>query len=97
MKLNELEEHILLEYINRLMRGTDISFDEKSEIISSLHNSNVRDTVSEYLKGINSPKYIESSDALKTLGEILKYLLTAFVHERDDNYKVIYSILHSSQ
>jgi hypothetical protein len=27
----------------------------------------------------------------------LKYLLTAFVHEKDENYKVIYAILHSSQ
>lgn len=37
-----------------------------------------------------------NGDALKTLGELLKYLLTAFVHEKDDNYKVIHSILHSS-
>lgn len=78
------------------MKSVDLSFDEKSEIISSLHNPNIRDIVSEYLKGINSPKIIENHNALKTLGEILKYLLTAYVHEKDDNYKVIYSILHSS-
>ena len=61
-----------------------------------MHISRVRDTVAEFLKGINSPKIIMNGDALKTLGEILKYLLTAFVHEKDDNYKVIHSILHSS-
>eukprot|EP00347_Sterkiella_histriomuscorum_P007183 403349944 len=96
LKDNELEESILLEYLNRLMRSTDLTFDEKSEVISSLHNPEIRDIVSEYLRGINSPKLIENHNALKTLGEILKYLLTAYVHEKDDNYKVIYSILHSS-
>lgn len=39
---------------------------------------------------------IENVEALKTLGEILKYMLTAYVHEKDDNYKVVYSILHCS-
>ena len=53
--------------------------------------------VSEYLKLITSPKLIENPEALKTLGDLIKYLLTAFVHERDENYKVIYSILHCSQ
>ena len=91
-----MEEHILLEYLNRIMRGNDLSFDEKSEVISSLHNPTIRDVVSEFLKGVNSPKYIENNNALKTLGEILKYLLTAYVHEKDENYKVVWSILHSS-
>ena len=57
----------------------------------------MREIVAEFLKGINSPKLIENADALKTLGELIKYLLTAFVHEKDENYKVIYAILHSSQ
>ncbi len=86
----------MLEYLNSLIRGVDISFEAKGEIISSLHSSKVRDIVAEYLKTINSPKIIENPDALKTLGEILKYLLTAYVHEKDENYKVVYAILHCS-
>lgn len=78
------------------MRGIDISFDAKGEIISSLHSSTVREIVADFLKGINSPKLIESAEALKTLGEILKYMLTAYVHDKDENYKIIYAILHSS-
>ena len=80
-----------------LIRGRDITFDQKSEIIQSLHQNKVREVVAEFLKGINSPKLIENGDALKTLGELIKYLLTAFVHEKDENYKVIYAILHASQ
>ena len=52
--------------------------------------------MADYLKTINSPKVVDNPDALKTLGEILKYLLTAYVHEKDENYKVIYAILHCS-
>jgi hypothetical protein len=62
-----------------------------------MHESKVRDSVAEYLKLISSPKIIDNSEALKTLGELLKYLLTAFVHEKDENYKIISAILHSSQ
>lgn len=61
-----------------------------------MHNSQCRDAVAEFMKSINSPKVVENGNALKTLGELLKYLLTAYVHEKDDNYKVIYAILHSS-
>jgi predicted nucleic-acid-binding protein len=57
----------------------------------------VREKVADFLKGINSPKNIENPVALKTLGELIKYLLTAFFHEKDENYKVIMAILHSSQ
>lgn len=49
------------------------------------------------IKSINSPKCIDSIEALKTLGEILKYSLTAFIHEKDENYKIVIAILHSSQ
>lgn len=34
---------------------------------------------------------------LQTLGELIKYLLTAIIHEKDVNFKVIYAILNSSQ
>ncbi len=56
----------------------------------------MRESLAEMLKLINSPKFIENPDALKTLGELIKYLLTAFIHEKDDNYKVVYAILHCS-
>lgn len=61
-----------------------------------MHDSCLRDAVGDLLRTINSPKLIENSEALKTLGEILKYLLTAYVHEKDENYKIIHSILHCS-
>ena len=62
-----------------------------------MHNLQNRDILAEFLKSINSPRQIDNLDALRTLGEILKYSLTAFIHDRDENYKLINAILHSSQ
>lgn len=72
-----------------LIKGNDISYDAKSQIISSLHSPMIRDSVGEFLFKINSPKYISNFEAIKTLGEILKYALTAFIHDKDENYKII--------
>lgn len=87
----------MIQYLHDLIRGDVISYDEKSKIISSLHNPKIRDTVADYFRSINSPRQVENLESLRTLGEILKYSLTAFVHEMDENYKLVYAILHSSQ
>ena len=87
----------MFKYLNALIKGQDITYDQKGGIISALHNSKVREAVAEFLKSINSPRNIDNANALKTLGELIKYLLTAFVHEKDENFKVIHAILHSSQ
>lgn len=79
-----------------MIRGDVITYDEKSRIISSLHNTKIRDCVADYFRSINSPRQVENMESLRTLGEILKYSLTAFIHDMDDNYKLVYAILHSS-
>lgn len=61
-----------------------------------MHDAKVRDSIAELFRNITAPKAIENGEALKTLGELVKYMLTAFVHEKDENYKVIFSILHVS-
>ena len=38
-----------------------------------------------------------SLKGLQTLGELIKYLLTAIIHEKDVNFKVIHAILNVSQ
>jgi hypothetical protein len=97
LKQKEIDIPSLTKLMATIMKGEDISIEEKSQIISSLHSPKIRDTVAEMLKSINSPKCIESLDAIKTLGEILKYSLTAFIHEKDDSYKIVIAVLHSSQ
>lgn len=89
--------HALVAYLSSLLRGESITLEEKGLIISSLHSEMIRDTLSEFLKTINAPKQLERQEPLTTLGDILKYSLTAFLHERDENYKLVYAILHCSQ
>ena len=46
---------------------------------------------------IGTARNVVSLEGLQTLGELIKYLLTAIMHEKDVNFKVIYAILNSSQ
>ena len=62
-----------------------------------LHDTTNRIVVAEFLYDITSPRVIENFESLKILGEIIKYMLTAFVHDKDHDYKIIYAILLSSQ
>ncbi len=53
--------------------------------------------MADFLKCINSPRHIENIESFRTLSEIIKYSLTAFIHEKDENYKIVYAVLHVSQ
>lgn len=86
---SKMEEHKIMQCFTNLIKGQDISYDDKGEIIQALHDKKVRESVAEMLRMISSPKHIENAEALKTLGELIKYLLTAFVHEKDENYRVV--------
>lgn len=54
--MNEIDIKTLTRHLATLMRGDDISYDDKSMIISSLHSAKIRDTVAEMIRSINSPK-----------------------------------------
>jgi len=79
--------------LKNLICGQDISFDQKSEMISAMHDKDIRNNIAVFLREITGPRYIEDLNALKTLGELFKYLLTAFVHEKDEDYRVIVALL----
>ena len=96
MALQEPDDVKITRYLNSLLEGHDISFDEKTDVIGSLHKPKVRAAVSIFLQEIQSPKLIDNPVALKTLGELLKYLLTAFLHEKEDDIRVIMAIMASA-
>lgn len=68
-----------------------------SMLILAFHEKEVRMQLVENLKIIGTPREVISLAGLQTLGELLKYLLTAIIHERDVNFKVIHAILNVSQ
>lgn len=48
------------------------------------------------LKMIQTPRQVCSLEGLQTLGELIKYCLTAMIHEKDVNFRVIQAILNVS-
>ena len=67
-----------------------------SKLILAFHEKDMRMKITEVLKGICTQRCVVSLKGLQTLGELIKYLLTAIIHEKDVNFKVIYAILNSS-
>lgn len=76
-----------------MIEGSVIDIDDRVKIIELLHESNHRMTVAEFLFEINSPRPIQDFEALRELAEIIKYLLTVAVHDKDNDFKLIYAIL----
>ena len=72
------------------------SKEELSKLILAFHEKDMRMKITEVLKGIWTQRCVVSLKGLQTLGELIKYLLTAIIHEKDVNFKVIYAILNSS-
>ena len=56
IKNNGIDTEVMYFYLQTLIRGQTITYDEKSQIISSLHNTRMRDSLTEFLKSINSPR-----------------------------------------
>ena len=69
---------------------------ELSKLILAFHEKDTRIKITEILKMVGSPVCVVSLEGLQTLGELIKYLLTAIIHEKDVNFKVIYAILNCS-
>lgn len=71
--------------------------EELSRLILAFHQKETRMKITESLKSIGTPRCVVSLYGLQTLGELIKYLLTAIIHEKDVNFKVIHAILNVSQ
>ena len=71
--------------------------EQLSKLILAFHEKDTRMKITEVLKMVGIPVCVISLQGLQTLGELIKYLLTAIIHEKDVNFKVIYAILNSSQ
>lgn len=70
--------------------------EELSKLILAFHEKDTRMKLTEQLKMIGTPRCVVSLRGLQTLGELIKYLLTAIIHEKDVNFKVIHAILNVS-
>jgi hypothetical protein len=58
-----------------------ITLEEKGELVSIMNDTAMRVAVTEVLQEITAPKIIHNIDCLKLLSDILRFILTLFVHE----------------
>lgn len=97
-KLLELILNIIYHKQTQLTEAEMVpSKEELSKLILAFHEKDTRMKLTEQLKMIGTPRCVVSLRGLQTLGELIKYLLTAIIHEKDVNFKVIHAILNVSQ
>ena len=73
-----------------------ISLDEKGEIIHILNDTRVRSAITEVLIDISAPKQVDNLDCLKYISDILRFILTLFVHEKKIDFQMMSAIVDSS-
>ena len=56
----------------------------------------MRDVLTDILSEITQPQKLESFDCLKLIADIQRFVLTLFVHEDFNDFKLLYVILESS-
>ena len=74
-----------------------ITMEERGEIVHVLNDQRIRESVTEILQDIKAPKRIHNLDCLKLLSDVIRFLLTLFVHEQQIDYELLSAILDSSQ
>eukprot|EP00347_Sterkiella_histriomuscorum_P016146 403354306 len=88
---------LLEEQMNKLLKSQQISIEEKGKLIQLMHNKFLRSAMRDILKDINSPRQLSNNECLKLIADIIKFILTLFVHEQSNDYRLVYNILESSQ
>lgn len=105
LSLNECKQKCL-DTFNHIIYFKEYGVEEKdilpdksdlSKIILAFHERDTRMELVDRFKSIGSPRQVINIEGLKILGDLLRYLLTAIIHEKDVNFKVLYAILNVSQ
>jgi len=73
-----------------------IQLNEKAKIIQMMHDTKMRGIMTEILSEITSPKRIDNIECLRLIADIIRFVLTLFVHEEDADYRLLAVILDCS-
>jgi hypothetical protein len=77
--------------------GHELSPDDKAVAVEHLNTAFGRQVLSGLLSRVTRPTNFESLSCLRTLGELVSYLLSAFVHSKDYNAEVLDHVLEASR
>ena len=70
-----------------------ISLEDKGSVIQMLHDTQMRQKLAEVLNEVTAPRKIEDPAFMKIVADIVRYVLTLFVHEQVTDYKLLAAIL----
>jgi hypothetical protein len=62
-------------------QSKNISIEEKGKLIQMMYDQSVRGAISDVLVEITHPKRIENLECLKMIADLIRFVLTLFVHE----------------
>lgn len=83
--------------IEGIFSGKDLNKDDQLRVFELLHEDYIVKVVANYLSTIKSSRELPNSSLLRSLGEIIKYLLTVSIHDKQNDYSIISAVLGSSQ
>lgn len=62
-----------------------------------MHDASIREIFTTILLEVgNQPRLIKNQQCLRLLSELIRFVLTLFVHEESVNFRLLYVILDSS-
>lgn len=73
-----------------------VTIDEKAELVALLNDSKLRFAITEVLQDIMAPRQIDDMDCLNLLSDLMRFILTLFVHESSIDYQLLRAMLESS-
>jgi len=91
------DKDLLQEKVRGLFDSIVFDIDEKGYLIQLMHQQDMRDVLTDILSEITQPLKLDSFDCLKLVADIQRFVLTLFVHEDFNDFKLLYVILESSQ
>jgi len=87
----------LIKTIQSIKNSDPMSLEEKAHVVELLHHKNIRILFADILLTEFEEQYeIKKINSLKTLGELINSMLTAFVLEKDEDQHILRTVLQIS-
>lgn len=92
------KEILNTQFRNLVFESKPISIEQKGYLIQLMHEPEMRDVIVEILSDVNNSfKPVKSYECLKLISDVIRFILTLFVHEQLTDFRLLYSIMDSSQ
>jgi hypothetical protein len=83
--------------IDGLFNGKELDNEAQLKVFELLHENYVGVVISNYLNLVKAPRKLKKMSILKSLCEIIKYLITVSIHDKQNDFEIIHAVLGCSQ